>query len=71
MGQELPFAEVLEAADHLSFEEQEALVEIMQRRVAERGRKRIAADIREARQEFAQGRCKTSSVDRMLDDFVP
>ena len=44
-----PFAEVLEAVDQLSTEEQETLVAIVRRRMAERGRKRLAADVQEAR----------------------
>ncbi len=47
-----PFAHVLEAVDQLSIEEQMALVEIVSRRASERGRKRVADEAREAREEF-------------------
>ena len=49
VAQSLPFGEILDAADRLTAAEQEALVAILRRRLAERGRKRIAADIAESR----------------------
>jgi len=52
MEQLMPFREVLEAIDQLSLDEQETLLDIVQRRIAERGRKLLAAEIQEARQEF-------------------
>ena len=65
-----PFAQVLEAVDQLSPEEQEALVEIVRRRMAERGRKRLAAEVRRARKEFAQGRCKPGTVDEIMREIL-
>jgi hypothetical protein len=62
----LPFGEVLEAADHLSQEEQEELIAILQRRLAEAARQRLVAEVQEARQDFAQGRCTpTTPADLM------
>jgi hypothetical protein len=66
----LPFAEVLEAVDLLSTEEQEALVEIVHRRMAERGRKRLAAEVHEAQREFAEGRCRPSSADELMHEVL-
>lgn len=70
MHQPMPFGEVLEAVDQLSPEEQEALVEIVRRRAAERGRKRLAADIREADEEFAKGQCQPATVDELMDELL-
>ena len=58
-----PFSEVLEAADHLSEDEQQELIAILNRRLAERGRERVAAGVAQARREFAAGQCqpKTSA----------
>jgi hypothetical protein len=53
----LSFGEVLEAADRLSSEEQEELIAILRRRLAEAGRMRLVAQVKEARREFAEGRC--------------
>ena len=38
MAQTLPFGEVLDAADRLTVDEQETLVAILRRRLAEQGR---------------------------------
>jgi hypothetical protein len=65
-----PFAEVLEAVDQLSWDEQETLVAIVQRRMAERGRQRLAAEVQEARREFAQGLCRPSSVDELMNEIL-
>jgi hypothetical protein len=42
----MPFGEVLEAVDRLTPEEQEALAAMIHRRLAERGRKQLAEEIR-------------------------
>jgi 16S rRNA C1402 N4-methylase RsmH len=58
MNQPVLFAEVVEAAEQLDEASQAELVEILKRRLAERGRERIAASIDEARREFAAGQCR-------------
>ena len=56
------FSEIVDAADHLSVDEQQTLIEILQRRVAERNRDNLAEDVAEARKEFASGEAQSSSV---------
>ena len=51
----LPFGEVLEAADHLSLDEQEELIAILRRRLNEAARQRIAAEVQEARRNLQKG----------------
>jgi hypothetical protein len=70
MEQLIPFGEVLEAIDQLSLDEQETLLDIVQRRVAEQGRKLLAAEIQEARQEFAAGRCHPATADELMDEIL-
>lgn len=70
MTQAIPFAEVVEAADHLSAEEQESLIAILRRRLAQAGRLRVAADVEEARQEFAQGKCRATTPDDLLREMT-
>lgn len=65
-----PFADVLEAVGQLSPDEQETLVAIVQRRMAERGRKFLAADVQEARRELAAGLCQPSSVDELMNEIL-
>ena len=70
MNTQRQFAEVLEAVDQLSSEEQETLLEIVHRRIAERGRKRLAAEAKEARQEFADGLCRPVNADELMDEIL-
>ena len=58
MSQVLAFGDVLEAADQLSVEDQQELIAILQRRLADAGRERLLANINQARREFAAGLCK-------------
>jgi hypothetical protein len=69
MSQSMPFGEVLEAIDQLSPEDQESLVDIVSRRIAERSRKQIAFDIGAARQEFAEGLCRPTTPEELMNEI--
>jgi len=56
------FAQVLDSADELGVEEQESLVEVLQRRLAERHRAALVDAVKEARREFAAGRCRPATA---------
>lgn len=64
------FGDVLEAADHLSLEEQQELIAILQRRLAEAGRWRVIAEVQEARQEFAAGQCRPVTPDELMREIT-
>ena len=66
----MPFGEVLEAADQLSPEEQEELIAILHRRLAQAARHRLAAEIREARQEFAESRCSPVTPTELIHKIM-
>ena len=70
MTQVLPFGEVLEAADHLSREEQEELIAILHRRLVQAARQRLATDVQEARQEFAEGRCSPATPEELMSEIL-
>jgi hypothetical protein len=70
MSQVMPFGEVLEAADHLSQDEQQELIAILTRRLAQAGRQRLAAEIQEARQEFAEGRCFPTTPNELMREIM-
>jgi hypothetical protein len=57
------FDEVLDAIEHLSEQQQADLIDVVRRRLAERGRARIVADAREARAEFAAGKTRPTSIE--------
>jgi hypothetical protein len=66
----MQFGEVLEALDRLSTDDQEAVVAILRRRIAEEGRKRVAGEIGEARREFASGGCPPVTADELVREIL-
>ena len=70
MNPVLPFGEVLEAADHLSQDEQEELIAILQRRLVQAARQRLAADVLEARQDFAAGHCSPATPAELMREIL-
>src|SRR5207245_10707484 len=57
MNQQNAFALALDAAEQLDADAQAELVALLSRRLAERGRERVAATVAQARREFAAGQC--------------
>jgi hypothetical protein len=53
----------------LPVEQQADLLDVVRRRLAERGRQRIVADAREARAEFAAGKTKPTSIDDLMHEL--
>jgi SOS-response transcriptional repressor LexA len=70
MGNMTSFGEVLEAADKLSMEEQETLIDILHRRMIERRRAELARDIRETQKEFQEGKCKPVTPDKLMKEVL-
>ncbi len=64
------FAEVVDAAGRLPNEDQAALVVLLQRRLAEAGRRQVATDVRDANAEFAAGGCRPASPDDIVRDAL-
>jgi len=62
MSDQCTFADVLDAAEQLDVESQAELIAVLSRRLAERGRERVAATVAEARGEFAAGQCEAMSA---------
>ena len=60
------FSEIVEAADHLSVDEQVTLLEILQRRIATRNRASSVRDVAEARREFQGGQLRPASVSDII-----
>lgn len=69
MSQVLPFSEIVDAADQLSLEEQQTLVGILQHRLAEARRERCAADVADARREFAEGKCRSTTPAELIEEI--
>jgi hypothetical protein len=62
------FSEILDAASSLSVDEQQTLLEIIGRRLAERNRAQLVRDVKEARAELADGCARSSSVQEIMDE---
>jgi hypothetical protein len=69
MIRKLAFDEVVEAVDRLSAEEKSDLLHLLQRRLADQERSRLAADIKEARAEFAAGKAKLLDIDALTAEL--
>lgn len=64
------FKDVLESSDKLSLEDQEALVDILYKRLIERRRIELAEDIRDAQQEFQEGRCRETTPSELIHEIL-
>ncbi len=62
------FSDILDAADGLSVDEQETLLEILQRRIAERNRAELVREVAESRAEFGKGAAKVGSAKDIMDE---
>ena len=66
MNQPIVFADVLDAAEQLEVNAQAELVAVLSRRLAERGRERVAATVAQARHEFAAGQCQAMTAAELV-----
>jgi hypothetical protein len=70
VGNGKPFGEILEDADKLTLEEQEELIDVLSRRIAERRRNLLARDVRSARDELRKGRCRPVTTDEIMTEIL-
>ena len=60
------FARAIDAVERLSLEEQEDLMRTVQRRIAERRRLQVIADVRATARENHSGQIKPAPVDAIM-----
>lgn len=70
MGKTLSFHEVLETVQRLSLGDQEALMEVVRRRIIEQRRAELARDIREAQEEFQAGKVRRATPDELKRELL-
>jgi len=63
------FAEIVDAAGNLSADEQQNLIEILQRRLSEESRKQLRSDVEEARAEHAAGASSLTNVADLMNEI--
>ncbi|MGA2032082.1 MAG: hypothetical protein ABSG68_07500 [Thermoguttaceae bacterium] len=68
MSHQNPFAEVLDAAEQLDPDAQAELVAVLSRRLAARGRERVAATVAQAHREFAAGQCQPITAAELISE---
>ncbi len=66
----MPFAEVLEIVDRLTLDEQNSLMAIVNRRLAEKRRQAIVDDVREASEDYRTGKCQPTTPEQLLKDVL-
>jgi len=70
MEKTLSFREVLDTVEQLSLEDQEALTDIIRRRIVERRRAELAKDIQEAQEEFKAGNVRPVTPDELIAEML-
>jgi hypothetical protein len=70
MEQSLTFGDVLEAADQLSLEEKETLIEVLRRRLVDQRRGELVKEIKAARKEFQAGQCHPVSPEELIKEIL-
>lgn len=66
MSRSSTFADALDTAEQLDIDEQAELVAVLSRRLAERGRQRVAASVAQARRDFAAGQCQPMTAAELV-----
>lgn len=64
------FSDVLDSVEQLSTDEQEELVAIVRRRLADRRRARLAAQVAEARAEYGSGQARPARAADLMAEIL-
>lgn len=63
------FQQAIETVEKLSLEEQEILLDTLQKRLHQQRRAILSQEISDIRQELAEGKVKFGSVDQFLEEL--
>jgi len=64
------FSSILDAVEKLSIEDQEALIEVIRKRIIEFRRGQLAHEVRQAQQEFKDGQCLPVTSSEIMDEIL-
>jgi hypothetical protein len=64
------FHVVVDAADRLTAEEQETLIELLNRRLAKRRRAQLTMDVQEAQREFDSGALRPATPEDIMKEIL-
>ena len=65
------FEDILEAANRLSLEEQEVILDILHRRMIEKKRTELISQVRESEREYAEGLCRETTPEELIKEILP
>ncbi len=60
------FSDVVESIDRLSFDEQEAILSLLQNRIRDQKRQRLVERINESRSDYERGEYKEATVEEIM-----
>ena len=63
------FADIVDATDQLSPDDQHALVDIIRRRLSDQERRQLAQDVSDGKSEFESGSLKPATAKSIMDDI--
>lgn len=66
----LPFRDVLDALDHLSSDEQDALIAIVQKRKTEEARRKLVEEVEQSRKEYRDSKCRTTNIEDLIKEIT-
>ncbi len=70
MKSTISFDEIVEAADSLSIDEQETLIDILNHRFYELRKAEILSDVRTAQEEFDDNKCEPATPDELMKEIL-
>jgi hypothetical protein len=68
--QRATYAEVVEATEQLTTDEREALLQLLNRRLADEGRERVIRSVREANAEYEAGLARPATVGQIMEEIA-
>ena len=68
-AQSLSFQDLIEAVESLPLDEQSMLVELINKRIIEKRRAELVAEVRESREAFLRGEVKCGTVKDLIKDL--
>ncbi len=67
--QSLSFQDLIEAVESLPLDDQSMLVDIINKRIIEKRRSELVAEVKEAREAFLRGEVKRGTVEDLVKDL--
>lgn len=70
MSNPMQFNEILEAANNLPVDDQETLIDILNRRFHDIRRAEILKDVKSAQKEYSRKQCKPTTPDDLMKEIL-